>query len=586
MMFQRSRKGVETSTAGGLFEKEQKTERNRMTSRRQTMNRSRIGFLFLVVALVFLGLAFAYEGSVYSEDANGELMAAPEPAASSGELIKPSFILNVKPAQLRTAEEIAEADAAMAGVEFGEEVPFMPTDDPAEYEAAKLAAESFAAQAARPVAPQPQAPPFQQLNFEGDVQQNAFPPDTHGAVGPSHVVEITNTRLRITNKAGGFLQTRTLQALFGSTEFIFDPRVVYDQTWQRWVIVASRRSVSNTDPVLRFFLAVSRTNSPTGAYFVYFVNFFGGPFNAGDWWDFPQLGMNQDAVVITGNIFDVPAGGFKFAALMPIAKARIYNGLGFGVPVFTGLAATLAPPIVLDQNDNTYFVAANNFTHLHLYRGVNLSNPPQAALFFQAFVDVPDYAIPPSAPQLGTVQRLDTLDRRFVNASTQVGDSLINAHTIVLGGLPTPKFYDIDTEGVGANTVKQQGFFFEGGVSNDFNVSIAANASRELFVTWNTTDVANAIVGFRHNARIRISGKQPADAGIPAGTAVFTSAAALTGNPSSTVNVQRWGDYSAVSLDPSGTATCAANRRAWYINEKVNNAATWGSRFGRFGFCN
>jgi hypothetical protein len=134
--------------------------------------------------------------------------------------------------------------------------------------------------------------------------------------------------------------------------------------------------------------------------------------------------------------------------------------------------------------------------------------------------------------------------------------------------------------------VKQQGFFFESGTSDDWNASIAANASRELFVTWNTTDVANANAALRHNARIRISGKQPADAGIPAGTAVFTSVAALTGNPSSIANVQRWGDYSAVSLDPSATSTCAANRRAWYINEKVNAAASWGSRFGRFGFCN
>jgi len=298
--------------------------------------------------------------------------------------------------------------------------------------------------------------------------------------------------------------------------------------------------------------------------------------------------MNQDAVLITGNIFDTPTGPFKFAAMMPIAKARIYNGLGFSVPVFTGLAATLQPPIVLDQNKDAYFLAANNNTHLHLYRGEDLSNAGEATIVLQAIVDVPDYAIPPDAVQIGTIQRLDTADRRFVNASTQYADSLWNVHTINIGGLPTPKFYQIDTEAPAANTIKQQGVFFESLTSHDFNASIAVSASNEAFVTWNTTDAINANVALRHQARVRISGRQPADAlgVISAGSALFTSPVALTGNPSSTPNVQRWGDYSAVSLDPSPTATCAAHRRAWIVNEKINAAAVWGSRIARIGFCN
>jgi hypothetical protein len=43
-------------------------------------------------------------------------------------------------------------------------------------------------------------------------------------------------------------------AFFGTSEFIFDPRVVYDRDWQRWVLVASRQSTSSNDTVRRFFL--------------------------------------------------------------------------------------------------------------------------------------------------------------------------------------------------------------------------------------------------------------------------------------------------------------------------------------------
>jgi len=507
--------------------------------------------------------------------------------------IKPTTRITVGKATLRTPAEMERAEATLGPFE-AVEIPFMPTSDPVEYETMKAAANAqAAARASQPLAPEPLAPPtLKVVNYAGVDQAAACgtcrPPDTHGAVGPSHFVEAVNTSIVVFNKnnPGAQLSIRSLQALFGVTEFLFDPRVVFDQAWRRWVIVATRVSSSATDPIRRFYLAVSTTANPAGSYFTYTVPLVGVFFNVGDWLDYPQLGMDQDAVIITGNIFDTPTGIFKFAAMMPIAKARIYNGLGFSAPVFTDLEATLAPPIVFDQNKDAYLVAASNLTHLHLYRGENLSNAAEATLVLQALVDVPDYALPPNAPQPGTTNLLDTLDGRFVNASTQVGDSLWNVHTINLGGFAAPKFYQIDTEGVGVNTIKQQGFFFESSTSHDFNASIAANAFGEVFVTWSSTDVANTNVGLQHNARVRISGRQPADplGAIPAGTSLFTSP--IFYNPSGEgFFVERWGDYSAVSLDPSPAAGCAANRRAWIVNETISNTTTWGTRIARIGFC-
>jgi hypothetical protein len=510
-----------------------------------------------------------------------------------GTVLRPSAQGNAARATLVTPEDLAQADAGIAAAaSLTTSKPFMPTDDPDAYQAAKNAADasrapaqsrSGSAAAAASLAPAT----VRGVNVAGLNQSNsggAFPPDTHGAAGPSHYVQVVNVRMAAFNKAGGQLCTFTLAALHGAAEFIFDPRVVYDQTWNRWVFVATRRAASNTDPNRRLFIAISTSGNPCGSYFRYTFSFGGGPFNAGDWWDYPGLGMNQDAILVTGNVFDLPAGGFKTTAAFGIAKAALYNGRGFFVPIFTGLPPTLQPPIVYDDNKDSYFVAANNNTHIHLLRGNNLSNSFEATIVVQALVDVPDYAIPPSARQPGTLVRLDTLDRRFVNASTQIGDSLWNVHTITSAGLPTPKFYEFDTEGVGANTVKQQGFFFEAGVSDDFNASITANASREAFVTWTTTDAANANLALRHHARMRISGRQPADAlgVIGAGSAVATSGVALTGNGGA---VQRWGDYSAVSLDPQAAAGCVANRRAWATNELISNAFTWTSRITRIGFC-
>lgn len=504
-----------------------------------------------------------------------------------GTLIAPTALVKVERAQRRTPQEMQQAETALAStLPSSVEIPFRPTMDPAQYVAAKAAANASAALTATSSVPLPLAAVTETgVNYDGLNELEAgfaFPPDTHGAVGPANFVEVVNSRLSVFDKAnpGTVLLSISLSAFFGTSEFVFDPRVVYDQTWRRWVIVATRSPASSTDPVRRFFLAVSTTSNPAGSYFKYRVGF---PGTAGDFWDFPQLGMNRDALIITGNIFGT--FGPKGAAMIPIAKVFIYSGLGFFGPVFTGLPGTLAPPIVYDGNKKAYLVAANNGIGLYLYRGQNLGIPFLASLVLQAILPIP-YGIPPDAPQVGTDYLLSTSDGRFVNVSTQIGDSLWNVHTINFVGFATPQFYEIDTEGGGANTVKQQGLFFESGTSFDFNASIAANGLGEAFVTWSSTDVDASLP---HDAQVRFSGRQPVDplGLIAAGSALFTSPVALTGNFDANFGAQRWGDYSAVSLDPSPGTTvgCGANRRAWIVNEKINSPAVWGSRIGRIGFC-
>jgi hypothetical protein len=493
--------------------------------------------------------------------------------------IAPAAMITVEAAEVRS---VADMPSAAPGLLAGETQPppFLTDLPPAVYKAMKeQAAQGPAGAAVEGPGAQALAPPtLKTFSFNGVSQTVACdcaPPDPHGAVGKSHFVQVTNSHLDIYTIAAPpvLVKSVTLSDFFGETDFLFDPRVVYDPIWNRWIIIATRFSNSATDPVHKFRLAVSTTGNPTGNYHIYSVNFGGGVFKNGDFWDYPQVGFDQDAVFITGNIF-THAGAFRTTPMMPIAKARLYNGLGFSAPIFTGLAPTLAPPLVQDQNANAYFVAANDGTSLHLYRGTNLSNPANATLVLQANVPVPAYTAPPDAPQPGTAVLLDTLDRRFVNASSQVGDSLWNVHSIAVGGKARPKFYQIDTEGAGANTIKQQGSFFAAAASHDWNASIAANALGEAFVNWSSV---NASTGT--NAQVRFSGRQPADALglIPAGSVLFQSPTFY--------QTARWGDYSAVSLQPNANGTCAANRRAWVTNQKTNGTKTWGTRIGRIGFC-
>jgi hypothetical protein len=277
--------------------------------------------------------------------------------------------------------------------------------------------------------------------------------------------------------------------------------------------------------------------------------------------------MDQDAVLFTANIFS-SANAFLGADFFAVAKARLYNGLGFSAPVFTGLVGTLAPPIVRDQNVATFLLGAPpSGTTFRKYTALNTSKPGITVSLTN--ITVPAYTVPPDARQPGTVKRLDSSDSRFVNASTQNGVDLWQTHTIALGGFPAPKFYRINTT---TNTIAQSGFYFASGTSDDFNASIAASSAGNCFVTYSSTD---ATVG--RNAQVRLSGKANGDAGISAGPTAFTSPTFYSPSASST---ERWGDYSAVTTDPLNAAN------AWLVNETIPGPGhvLWGSRIVQFGF--
>ena len=240
--------------------------------------------------------------------------------------------------------------------------------------------------------------------------------------------------------------------------------------------------------------------------------------------------------------------------------------------MFTGLVGTLSAPLVLDENPNTYLVAAQTSDNkVTLYTLTNSGADPPT-LSGPATIPVPPYTIPANAPQPGTINTLDTSDCRFVNAGTQIGNSLFQVHTIDSGGLAKCRFYEFDTVN---KQVIQTGTFGRSDTSFDFNASIAANRRKDVFVTWSSTDVANNV-----NAEVRYSGRLHTE---PVGVIASPGSLLYGSNTFYSANIgnlaQRWGDYSAVSLDPSDSSGLTA----WIVNERILTNATWGSRIGRIG---
>src|SRR5206468_2016068 len=122
-------------------------------------------------------------------------------------------------------------------------------------------------------------------NFVGISLQDQFntfgggsiPPDTMGAVGPNHFLEIINSSVAIYNKAGTRLSHVSLDSFFtltvGATTYPrgggFDPRVLYDRRSGHWFATAMEFNGQVQNGIV---LAVSRTSDPTGTWDKYILN--------------------------------------------------------------------------------------------------------------------------------------------------------------------------------------------------------------------------------------------------------------------------------------------------------------------------
>lgn len=215
----------------------------------------------------------------------------------------------------------------------------------------------------------------------------------------------------------------------------------------------------------------------------------------GDFWDFPMLGQDRNSVIISGNIFS--GGGLEHGAdVFSVPKSILYNNQQpRSIQFYRGLATSLEPPNVLDQNSSTYLVsapsAAGDNNSLWMYRLTN-TNTLTPTLNGPYYIRLPlAYRYARSARQPYTNYTIDTLDARFQNSSTQVGNSLWQTHCIDFHGYPACRFYEIN---LAARTVNQYGTYYYTPTSDDFNPSIATDDNNNVYVTWNMCDRQRSLI--------------------------------------------------------------------------------------------
>ena len=146
------------------------------------------------------------------------------------------------------------------------------------------------------------------------------------AVGRAHLLVTENFSVAIIDKATGNEVSRTsLVDWFPSrppaATFVFDPRAVYDQYADRWIVIA----LAWDRPILTglagswLLISVSRGADPTGEWLGSAIDTFNDAATPEGWADYPCLGLDEQALYVTYNVRN------DVGRLLVFAKTDLYD---------------------------------------------------------------------------------------------------------------------------------------------------------------------------------------------------------------------------------------------------------------------
>jgi hypothetical protein len=425
---------------------------------------------------------------------------------------------------------------------------------------------------------------------------NAAPPDTNGAVGATQYVQWVNESFAVFDKSTGALISgptagnQLFQKLGANhpcaTNNDGDPIAQYDKQMNRWIL--TQFSVTGGPPFYQC-VAVSTTSDATGTFNVY-------AFQQPNFNDYPKLGVWPDAYYVTFNIFTNVFQGARACALDSAAMRagaaatqvcfQLSASFGSLLPAdldgASGAVGTTSAPPAGTPN----FLLNFGTNSLNLWKfNVDFVTPASSTLTGPTSIPVAAFSAACGGggaciPQPNTRQKLDSLaDRlmyRLAYRNFGTHDTLVVNHSVSVGTnkrntVAEIRWYELrSTTGAGTGTfaVFQQGTF-----APDSTFRWMGSAAMDKL-----GDIA---VGYSASSSsvfpsIRYTGRTPTDA---LGT-LQAENILQAGGGSQLPNLNRWGDYSSISIDPSDDCTF------FYTTEylKASGDFNWSTRVGSFKF--
>jgi hypothetical protein len=430
-----------------------------------------------------------------------------------------------------------------------------------------------------------------------------WPPDPNGDVGPNNYVQTVNTSVGIFGKDGTRQAAFTFDSLFSQAATGTpcdnsnqgDPVALYDPFGDRYIVsdFAWNDAQFGTGPFYQC-MAVSKTSDPVsgGWYFYAWKTETGASLP-----DYPKLGVWPDGIYMSANVFaSSGSGSFQNAQVWSFNRTQMEagdpnaQGVTFAVPrtvggvsVFSLLpsnarAVTGAPP----AGSPNYFSSIYGSYAIRTWKfHVDWTTPANSTFTGPTNTSISTFNVGPSNVPEQDGNNLDTLSYRLMmqNQYTNLNgrESLWLTHTVGSGsGVAQVRWYELPVTGGAIGSVRQQSTWSPD-LLNRFMPSLAVDKNGDMAVGYSVSD-ASMYPAIRYAGRLAsdplnqlTQSEQTIVQGLGFQCCTFSDG---------TVNT-RWGDYSAMTIDPDGCTF-------WYTGEYYDAHPTtklednWQTRIASF----
>ncbi len=430
-----------------------------------------------------------------------------------------------------------------------------------------------------------------------------WPPDTNGDVGPNHFMQAVNTSIGIFNKTGTQLAAFTFDSFWSGastgtpcdTSNQGDPVVLYDPLADRFIFMDFAWTNLQSGPYY-FCFAVSSTSDPMNVGYARYA--IRADDVAHPWLpDYPKMGLWSDGIYVTANMFDCINSN---CSVYTYQEVRVF-ALNLS-KMEAGLSLTSNDIQIVDLNTSAYFsLLPSNLRGVSPPAGrenilasqqdatdcgissctifafkfhVDYSNPLNSTFTGPTNITVSKYSdAPQDVPEPSPGNNLDTLTGQLMmqNQYRNIGgtESLWLSHTVNAGGgVAGIGWYQLDATGGSIQTTPVQQGTFSPDSNHRFMPSLAVDKNGNMAVGYS---VSSSVI----TPTIRFTGRLVSD---PPNSLTQGEMTLINGTGVQTFTT-RWGDYSAMSVDPSDDCTF------WYTNEYYSTTGSnWQTRIGSFKF--
>ena len=385
-----------------------------------------------------------------------------------------------------------------------------------------------------------------------------YPPDPSGAVGPAQYVQAVNaTPFKVYNKATGatIMTAKNIGTLWSpATTNDGDPIVLYDKYADRWFLAQFGLSGN------KIYIAVSTTSDPAGTYACYTYTSAGFP-------DYLKFSIWQDGYYMTSNqggrlyVFERAAMLTGTATARSVTATFTVGGTsGFWCPLPADADGTLPPAATpcpfFWMTDNTWSGAVDGVKYCKatvnwvpttatctITPAVQITTAAFNGTYTSSWDDIPQPGTAAFLDGIGGVATYRAQYRRWAGYNTV----LLNWGVLIT---TTPrvraiKWVELRETTPGVWTLYQEGIYqpdsksrWVGSMAMDDNGSISLCYARSSTAAGDYPSLC-------------YTGRCAAD---PLGTMTFTESLVKAGTGSNT-SINRFGDYSQTSLDPTDGLT-------------------------------